>query len=118
GRVDIAALLALAEVSAVATARPARASAAARTRSVTPAAGLRDQVVQVRWTGFDPTWTVSVFQCKHTVNSMADCCQVFGPPSGEDLGTGIGDALTNADGTGNATFEVRGATDLPELDCS
>ncbi|MBV9952215.1 MAG: substrate-binding domain-containing protein, partial [Acidimicrobiia bacterium] len=63
-------------------------------------------------------YTVTVFQCKGAVpTSMADCYQNFRPPAGDDLGTGIYDATTTADGTGSTFFEVRPAEALPELDC-
>jgi phosphate transport system substrate-binding protein len=99
------------------------ASAPARTLTVSPAVDLVDQVVTVSWTGFHKTatsgaYTVTVFQCKGAVpTSMEDCYQIFRPPAGNDLGTGIYDATTVAGGSGSTFFEVRPAEALPELDC-
>jgi ABC-type phosphate transport system substrate-binding protein len=106
----------------ISVAAPA-AAAPARTLTVDPAVDLVDQVVSVHWTGFHPTdasggYTVTVFQCKGAVpTSLADCYQNFRPPAGDDLGTGIYDATTTADGSGTTFFEVRPSEALPELDC-
>src|SRR5690242_18330959 len=93
-----------------------RASAATRTLTVAPGTGLVDQAVTVHWSGFTPTDleslsnTVSVMQCKGNPRTLDDCYQLLRPPGGLDpAGTAIQDAITNADGTGDATIEVRGA---------
>jgi hypothetical protein len=99
------------------------ASAVSRSLTVEPATDLKNQVVRVKWTGFDPTvdgaFTVTIYQCKGTPKSLADCYQPIRPPSGGDpLGTGIQDGVTLPDGTGSALLEVRPAFDLPVLDCT
>jgi hypothetical protein len=99
------------------------ATAAPRALTVTPGAGLADQVVTVSWTGFHPTQfesnTVTIYQCTaHPRSVLDDCNRVLRPPSGPNEGTAVYDAITRADGTGSASIEVRPAQNLPSLDCS
>jgi hypothetical protein len=99
------------------------ASAQPRSLAVTPATELANQVVQVSWTGFNPTVgesnTVTIYQCTEQPRSVLDdCSTVLRPPSGPNEGTAVYDAITRADGTGSALIEVRPAQQLPTLDCS
>jgi hypothetical protein len=95
------------------------AAVGSRTLTVTPPTGLVDQVVQVQWTGFNPTVSVTLYQCKAAPVSLADCYTTIRPPAGGDPnGSAVGDAVTKADGTGSAFLEIRPALDLPVLDCS
>ncbi len=94
-----------------------------RTLTVSPATGLRNQVVHVQWSGFTPSvdgaFTVTVYQCKASPGSLADCYQLIRPPAGGDpLGTGIDSGITEPSGKGSAFFEVRPAFDLPVLNCT
>jgi len=61
-----------------------------------------------------------VYQCSKVVpTSLDDCNQELRPPAEYvDDGTGIGDGVTQPDGTGSAFFEVRPASALASLDCS
>jgi ABC-type phosphate transport system substrate-binding protein len=107
---------------------PSSAAAAPRALTVTPPTGLVNQVVQVQWAGFNPSFTVTIVQCKAAPVSKTDCFVNTNdpslplnirPPAGNDPnGSGIGDAVTLPDGTGSASIEVRPALDLPALGCS
>jgi ABC-type phosphate transport system substrate-binding protein len=115
-------------VLAVATATtfvvvPRSDAAPPHTLTVTPPTGLVNQVVQVRWSGFNPTTvagaSVTLYQCKAAPASLADCYTVIRPPAGGDPeGSGFENGVTNADGTGSASLEVRPALDLPVLGCT
>jgi ABC-type phosphate transport system substrate-binding protein len=107
---------------------PSARAAAPRTLTVTPATGLGDQVVQVHWTGFDPTEgeftdTVTILQCKANPQSIdtdndsstADDCYTALPPQGNQI---AGTAITQANGTGSAAIEILPAAQLPMLNCS
>lgn len=88
-----------------------------------PSTELGTQVVTVSWTGFRPTrrstgqYTVNVVQCREVPTSLADCFMNQAFPNADD-GNQVTGAITAADGTGRANFEVRSALDLPELGCS
>jgi ABC-type phosphate transport system substrate-binding protein len=82
---------------------------------------LSNEVINISWSGFRPTtqqniYTVIILQCKANPVSLADCFLAEPFP---DLATGnrLLDS-TAADGTGSAQFEVRPASNLPQLDCS
>lgn len=98
--------------------------AAPRTLTITPATGLENQVVEVSWTGFQPTtpegtYSVTIVQCTADPDDLADCFNVPRPPaSNNDNGTGVPGGITQEDGTGSAFMEVRTALELPELNCS
>lgn len=118
-----AAIVALAVLTAVTTElAPQRAGAAGRSLTVTPAAGLGNQAVDVSWSGFTPTTPdglnqVIVVQCTEHPTSLADCftAQPF-PNSAE--GNMVVNGVTSDNGTGSVRFEVRPAPKLPELGCS
>jgi hypothetical protein len=100
-----------------------RAGAATRTVTVTPASGLGTQVVHVEWSGFDPAVagalnSVNVFQCKANPKVVAKDCFTATPYPNSADGNGVIAAPTQSDGTGSVDIEVRGATLLPELNCS
>jgi ABC-type phosphate transport system substrate-binding protein len=82
---------------------------------------LSNEVINISWSGFRPTtqqniYTVIILQCKANPVSLADCFLAEPFP---DLANGnrLLDS-TAADGTGSAQFEVRPASNLPQLDCS
>ena len=92
-----------------------------RSATVTPGADLSNEVINISWSGFRPTtqqniYTVIILQCKANPVSLADCFLAEPFP---DLANGnrLLDS-TAADGTGSAQFEVRPASNLPQLDCS
>ena len=92
-----------------------------RSATVTPGADLSNEVINISWSGFRPTtqqniYTVIILQCKANPVSLADC---FSAEPFPDLANGnrLLDS-TAADGTGSAQFEVRPASNLPQLDCS
>ena len=92
-----------------------------RSATVTPGADLSNEVINISWSGFRPTtqqniYTVIILQCKADPVSLADCFLAEPFP---DLANGnrLLDS-TAADGTGSAQFEVRPASNLPQLDCS
>src|SRR5262249_60556648 len=70
--------------------------------------------------GASTTFPVTVFQCKGDPHSLDDCFQTIRPPAGPVGldGTGVGDAVTNPDGTGSVSIEARPAAYLPALDCT
>jgi ABC-type phosphate transport system substrate-binding protein len=116
-------VVALAVVASGCIASPGVADLGPRTLTVSPATGLRNQVVQVRWTGFTPTvedaFTVTLYQCKGSPHSLNDCYQLIRPPAGGDpLGTGVDHGVTDAGGKGSIFLEVRPAFDLPVLNCT
>jgi ABC-type phosphate transport system substrate-binding protein len=82
---------------------------------------LSNEVINISWSGFRPTtqqniYTVIILQCKANPVTLADCFLAEPFP---DLANGnrLLDS-TAADGTGSAQFEVRPASNLPQLDCS
>ena len=92
-----------------------------RSATVTPGVDLSNEVINISWSGFRPTtqqniYTVIILQCKANPVSLADCFLAEPFP---DLANGnrLLDS-TAADGTGSAQFEVRPASNLPQLDCS
>jgi ABC-type phosphate transport system substrate-binding protein len=92
-----------------------------RTGTVTPGVDLSNEVINISWSGFRPTtqqniYTVIILQCKANPVSLADC---FTAEPFPDLANGnrLLDS-TAADGTGSAQFEVRPASNLPQLGCS
>jgi ABC-type phosphate transport system substrate-binding protein len=125
-RAIVAIFVALAAITVVAHARPARA-AGTRAATVTPNSGLEDQVVTVSWSGFTPTATdgsgnnsVSVYQCIGDPHSLNDCFNDIRPSSGgtDVNGTATNIGNTNPDGTGSTPLEVRPASYLPQLNCT
>jgi len=92
-----------------------------RTGTVSPGVDLSNEVINISWSGFRPTtqqniYTVIILQCKANPVSLADC---FTAEPFPDLANGnrLLDS-TAADGTGSAQFEVRPASNLPQLACS
>ena len=92
-----------------------------RSATVAPGVNLSNEVINISWSGFRPTtqqniYTVIIMQCKANPVSLADCFLAEPFP---DLANGnrLLDS-TAADGTGSAQFEVRPASNLPQLDCS
>jgi ABC-type phosphate transport system substrate-binding protein len=92
-----------------------------RTGTVSPGVDLSNEVINISWSGFRPTtqqniYTVIILQCKANPVSLADC---FTAEPFPDLANGnrLLDS-TAADGTGSAQFEVRPASNLPQLGCS
>ena len=92
-----------------------------RSATVSPGVDLSNEVINISWSGFRPTtqqnvYTVIILQCKANPVSLADC---FSAEPFPDLANGnrLLDS-TAADGTGSAQFEVRPASNLPQLDCS
>ena len=92
-----------------------------RSATVAPGVNLSNEVINISWSGFRPTtqqnvYTVIILQCKANPVSLADC---FSAEPFPDLANGnrLLDS-TAADGTGSAQFEVRPASNLPQLDCS
>jgi len=92
-----------------------------RTGTVSPGVDLSNEVINISWSGFRPTtqqniYTVIIMQCKANPVSLADC---FTAEPFPDLANGnrLLDS-TAADGTGSAQFEVRPASNLPQLACS
>lgn len=92
-----------------------------RTATVSPGVDLTNEVVTVSWSGFRPTtqqnvYTVIVMQCEANPVSLDDCYAAQPFP---DLANGnrLLDS-TASDGTGSAQFEVRPASNLPQLACS
>jgi ABC-type phosphate transport system substrate-binding protein len=92
-----------------------------RSATVSPGVELSNEVVNVSWSGFRSTtqqnvYTVIVMQCKANPVSLNDC---FSAQPFPDLANGnrLLDS-TAADGTGSAQFEVRPASNLPQLACS
>ena len=92
-----------------------------RSATVAPGVDLSNEVVNISWSGFRPTtqqniYTVIILQCKANPVSLADC---FTAEPFPDLANGnrLLDS-TAADGTGSAQFEVRPASNLPQLACS
>lgn len=92
-----------------------------RTGTVSPGVDLSNEVINISWSGFRPTtqqnvYTVIIMQCKANPVSLADCFLAEPFP---DLANGnrLLDS-TAADGTGSAQFEVRPASNLPQLACS
>ena len=92
-----------------------------RSGTVSPGVDLSNEVINISWSGFRPTtqqniYTVIILQCKANPVSLADC---FTAEPFPDLANG--NRLlesTAADGTGSAQFEVRPASNLPQLACS
>ncbi len=105
---------------------PARAATSAngtggRVATVGPGVELTNEVVTVSWSGFRPTtqqnvYTVIILQCRANPVSLSDCYRADPFP---DLANGnrVLD-FTASDGTGSAQFEVRPASNLPQLACS
>lgn len=92
-----------------------------RTASVTPGVELINEVVTVSWSGFRPTtqanvYTVIVLQCRANPTSLDDCYTAEPFPALSN-GNRLLDS-TASDGTGSAQFEVRPASNLPQLACS
>jgi ABC-type phosphate transport system substrate-binding protein len=92
-----------------------------RTASVSPGVDLTNEVVNVSWSGFRPTtqanvYTLIILQCRANPTSLDDCYTAQPFP---DLANGnrLLD-VTASDGTGSAQFEVRPASNLPQLACS
>ena len=92
-----------------------------RSATVAPGVNLSNEVINISWSGFRPTtqqnvYTVIIMQCKANPVSLADC---FSAEPFPDLANGnrLLDS-TAADGTGSAQFEVRPASNLPQLGCS
>lgn len=92
-----------------------------RSATVAPGVNLSNEVINISWSGFRPTtqqniYTVIIMQCKANPVSLADC---FTAEPFPDLANGnrLLDS-TATDGTGSAQFEVRPASNLPQLDCS
>ena len=92
-----------------------------RSATVSPGVDLSNEVINISWSGFRPTtqqnvYTVIILQCKANPVSLADC---FSAEPFPDLANGnrLLDS-TAADGTGSAQFEVRPASNLPQLACS
>jgi len=92
-----------------------------RTGTVSPGVDLSNEVINISWSGFRPTtqqniYTVIILQCEANPVSLADC---FTAEPFPDLANGnrLLDS-TAADGTGSAQFEVRPASNLPQLACS
>ena len=92
-----------------------------RTGTVSPGVDLSNEVINISWSGFRPTtqqniYTVIILQCEANPASLADC---FTAEPFPDLANGnrLLDS-TAADGTGSAQFEVRPASNLPQLACS
>jgi len=92
-----------------------------RSATVAPGVNLSNEVINISWSGFRPTtqqniYTVIIMQCKANPVSLADC---FTAEPFPDLANGnrLLDS-TAADGTGSAQFEVRPASNLPQLACS
>ena len=92
-----------------------------RSGTVSPGVDLSNEVINISWSGFRPTtqqniYTVIILQCKASPVSLADC---FTAEPFPDLANGnrLLDS-TAADGTGSAQFEVRPASNLPQLACS
>lgn len=92
-----------------------------RSATVAPGVDLSNEVINISWSGFRPTtqqniYTVIILQCKANPVSLADCFLAEPFP---DLANGnrLLDS-TASDGTGSAQFEVRPASNLPQLDCS
>ena len=92
-----------------------------RSATVSPGVDLSNEVINISWSGFRPTtqqnvYTVIILQCKANPVSLADC---FSAEPFPDLANGnrLLDS-TAADGTGSAQFEVRPASNLPQLGCS
>ena len=95
--------------------------AGGRSGTVSPGVDLSNEVINISWSGFRPTtqqniYTVIILQCKASPVSLADC---FTAEPFPDLANGnrLLDS-TAADGTGSAQFEVRPASNLPQLACS
>jgi ABC-type phosphate transport system substrate-binding protein len=92
-----------------------------RSATVSPGVELSNEVVNVSWSGFRPTtqqnvYTVIVMQCKANPVSLDDCFSAEPFPNLTN-GNRLLD-FTAADGTGSAQFEVRPASNLPQLACS
>jgi ABC-type phosphate transport system substrate-binding protein len=100
-----------------------------RTLTVTPAAGLGNQVALAQWSGFDPTVgaftdTVTLLQCKLNPKQVsadhnpanADDCLVETPFP--NYGNEIQSAVTQSNGTGSAFIEILPAAQQPLLACS
>jgi ABC-type phosphate transport system substrate-binding protein len=92
-----------------------------RSGTVSPGVDLSNEVINISWSGFRPTtqqniYTVIILQCKANPVSLADC---FTAEPFPELANGnrLLDS-TAADGTGSAQFEVRPASNLPQLACS
>ena len=92
-----------------------------RSGTVSPGVDLSNEVINISWSGFRSTtqqniYTVIILQCKANPVSLADC---FTAEPFPDLANGnrLLDS-TAADGTGSAQFEVRPASNLPQLACS
>ncbi len=92
-----------------------------RSGTVSPGVDLSNEVINISWSGFRPTtqqniYTVIILQCEANPVSLADC---FTAEPFPDLANGnrLLDS-TAADGTGSAEFEVRPASNLPQLACS
>ena len=92
-----------------------------RSGTVSPGVDLSNEVVNVSWSGFRPTtqqnvYTVIVMQCKANPVSLDDCFSADPFPNLSN-GNRLLDS-TAADGTGSGQFEVRPASNLPQLGCS
>ena len=92
-----------------------------RTATVSPGVDLSNEVINISWSGFRPTtqqnvYTVIVMQCKSNPVSLDDCFSADPFPNLSN-GNRLLDS-TAADGTGSAQFEVRPASNLPQLACS
>ena len=92
-----------------------------RSATVSPGVDLTNEVVTVSWSGFRPTnqqgvYNVLIVQCEANPVSLDDCYTADPFPALSN-GTRVADS-TAADGTGSAQFEVRPASNLPQLACS
>jgi ABC-type phosphate transport system substrate-binding protein len=92
-----------------------------RSATVSPGVDLSNEVINISWSGFRPTtqqnvYTVIVMQCKANPVSLDDCFSADPFPNLSN-GNRLLDS-TAADGTGSAQFEVRPASNLPQLGCS
>ncbi len=96
--------------------------AGARTATIEPAKGLINQVAKVSWTGFHPTdalgnFGVIIYQCTASPVSLDDCFTVSPFPNSAG-GNAILTGVTQPAGTGDAFFEIRNSSKLPDLNCS
>lgn len=110
--------------SAVMTADPIASRAVAQelpSAGAEPSTELRNQVVQISWSGFTPTdelgnHAVFAYQCSRAPTRLSDCALDDPFPSSAQ-GNAVFTGFTGPDGTGSAFFEVRDGTRLPALGC-
>ena len=95
---------------------------APRSATVTPASGLGDQVVRVRWAHFRPTradgnYNVTIYQCSaHPTSVLRDCN--IAEPFPLSLTGNTAQGVTQKDGTGNAFVDIETTARLPQLACT